>query len=251
MSVFVQSRFEARFDWGEDGLRELGASGGTVVVVDVLSFSTAVDVALSRGAKVYPYRHGDETAADFAARIGAVLAVSRATARDGAAYSLSPVSLSRLQPGESVVLPSPNGSALSLLAAELSGEVLTGCLRNARAVAERARGMSRPICVIAAEERWRGSGGLRPAFEDLIGAGAILSELAVRSLSPEALAAIGAFQAAEGELERLLLDCASGRELVAAGFRDDVLVASELNVSGCVPRLVEGCFTDAQKPAGL
>ena len=49
---------------------------------------------------------------------------------------LSPKSLASIAPDTKLVLPSPNGSAIS--AAARSVPVLTGCLRNARAVAKRA-----------------------------------------------------------------------------------------------------------------
>lgn len=51
-----QAEFKNRFDWGEAGLRRLAPHSDVVVVVDVLSFATAVDIAVGRGATVYPYR---------------------------------------------------------------------------------------------------------------------------------------------------------------------------------------------------
>jgi len=78
-----------------------------VVIVDVFSFSTAVDIALSRGASVLPYRWKDGSASRFARDHGALLAESRTV---GGPYSLSPDSLLSVPPGTRLVIPSPNGS---------------------------------------------------------------------------------------------------------------------------------------------
>lgn len=61
-----------------------------IVIVDVLSFTTCVDVVLSRGGIVYPYRYTDASgAAEFALKLEATLAGKR-----GEPISLSPTCLS-------------------------------------------------------------------------------------------------------------------------------------------------------------
>jgi len=55
----------------------VGASADVLIIVDVLSFSTCVEVAVSRGARVFPYRWKDETAREYATQVGAELAVQR------------------------------------------------------------------------------------------------------------------------------------------------------------------------------
>jgi hypothetical protein len=69
-----QIGFEVRFDWGLAGAKLLAAVSQVLVVVDVLSFSTAVEVALARGATVVPGSCGHERPA---AEPGAILAVGR------------------------------------------------------------------------------------------------------------------------------------------------------------------------------
>jgi 2-phosphosulfolactate phosphatase len=153
--------------------------------------------------------------------------------------TLSPESLAAVAAGTRLVLPSPNGSELSFAAARL-GQVFAGSLRNAACVAARLTGLPGPIAVIAAGERWP-DGSLRPAVEDLIGAGAIVAKLRGK-LSPEAALARAAFERVEKALERTLLDCASGRELVERGFPNDVALAAELDASPVAPKLEGDAF---------
>lgn len=242
-----QSPFDARFEWGQDGLRSLGPDAAVVVIVDVLSFTTAVDVAIRRGATVFPYRWRQDSAMSFAESRGALLAVNRRNVDKANPYSLSPESLLKLPPATNIVLPSPNGSTLSAIASEFDAAVFAGCLRNATSVAAACRAIAGPIAVIAAGERWEdvGSGSLRPALEDLIGAGAILDAFQPSNPSPEASAAIAAFQNARDQLQEQLLACASGRELVEIGYQRDVEIAAALNASSTAPRLQNGAFTHA------
>jgi 2-phosphosulfolactate phosphatase len=51
-----------------------------------------------------------------------------------------------------------------------------------------------------------------------------------------------AFEAACGDLPRLMWECGSGKEMIGRGYPEDVEMAAELDVSGNVPRLVDGAF---------
>jgi len=232
---------KVRSEWGPHGVEALRERCAVLVIVDVLSFSTAVDVAVHRHARIYPFPHGDEDAArDEAARVGARLAASR---RAGGQLSLSPASLLKLNPGERLLLPSPNGSRLSLAGGD--AVVLAGCLRNASAVAAKARALAdgHDIAVIPAGERWP-DGSLRPAMEDLIGAGAVIDALGL-AVSAEAQVACEAFRRARPHLPALIRDGMSGRELSDRGHELDVGIALELDVSHCAPVLKNGAYEDA------
>ncbi|MGJ3254384.1 MAG: 2-phosphosulfolactate phosphatase [Elainellaceae cyanobacterium] len=233
---FDQADFEVRCEWGEKGILQLATISDVVIIIDVLSFSTCIDVANSRGAIVFPYHWKDESTKAFAQSVDAEVAEKRGDNR----YSLSPASLLAIALGTRLVLPSPNGSSLSLAAAGTA--TLTGCLRNCRVVALAAMNYGQRIAVIPAGEKWH-DGSLRPSFEDFIGAGAVISYLRGK-LSPEAQLASEAYQGLRQSLEQLIRQCGSGRELIERGFEQDVDLASEMNVSDCVPTLVNGAYAN-------
>lgn len=229
-----QRGFRVRFDWGPVGLEAVG--GEVVVIVDVLRFTTAVDAAVSRGARVYPYRWREASARDFADGVGAELADDRY----GGRLSLSPQSLMGLEPGATIVLPSPNGSTCAAIASDGGAMVIAACLRNAAAIAAWLNARSDTVAVIASGERWH-DGSLRPALEDYLGAGAVIAGLDGQ-LSPEARAAAAAWTDAQPEIDALLRSCASGLELAERGWHDDLDYAAAVNVSRAVPVLRDGTF---------
>ena len=240
-SPYAQDGFRGGFDWGPVGAEVV--AGDIVAVVDVLSFTTAVTVAADVGIEVYPYRWRDETALAYAERFGAKLAVGRSEAGPGD-VSLSPVTIRRATGVTRLVLPSPNGSTISQQLSDRGATVVAVSLRNRAAAADwvKTQLADRPtakVVAIAAGERWR-DGSLRPAVEDLWGAGGFLSALGYDDLSPEARAAAAAYDAVANELPTVLNECAGGRELAQYGFAADVAIAGEIDASRSVPVLRGG-----------
>lgn len=230
---------QIRFEWGPTGAAEVAAP--VTVVVDVLSFTTTLTVAVERGMTVHPFRWKDERAEAYAAERDAVLARGRSE-RTG--VSLSPASVRAATGVERLVLPSPNGSAIAFALAESGSTVVGASLRNATAVARWAVG--RDVAVIAAGERWP-DGSLRPAVEDLWGAGAVIAglvDLGVTDLTAEARMAERAFRAAD--LPDDLHACTSGQELVGMGFAGDVEIAAEVDATDVVPVLRGDAFEEAR-----
>lgn len=245
-----QGDYSVRMDWGVSGASAISPGCDVAIVVDVLSFTTTLTVAVDRGTVVFPYRWRDESAAIFAAEHAATLAVGRSKAGPGE-VSLSPGSVRDAAVLDRLVLPSPNGSTISYDLARSGAEVLGVSLRNrdaaARWLSKRRKVVPRfRLAVVAAGERWP-DGSLRPSVEDLWGAGALIAALSAAgwaSLSPEAHAAADAYSAIS-DLDTALAACASGRELIGLGYADDVCTAAELDSSNAVPVLSGEAFIAA------
>lgn len=232
----LQDRRDVRFEWGPSGVSPVPSEA--VVVVDVLRFTTAVDAGVGAGATVYPYRWKDDTMHDYAREVDGVLADPGAS--DGP--SLSPVSLLSLKPGDRVVLPSPNGSTCAAIAHDAGARVFAACLRNATAVGEWLRQNFETVTVIACGERWP-DGSLRPSLEDYLGAGAVLAALG-GDCSPEAQAAVRAWNAASPTIAETIETCVSGRESIARGWARDVEFACQVDASRVVAVLHHGGFVN-------
>jgi 2-phosphosulfolactate phosphatase len=249
-----QEAYRLRFERGERGaLGLLGRRPPDVtvaIVVDVLSFSTAVDVAVTRGAQVFPSRFKSVAeSAQIATMYGALLAVPRPERSETSPYTLSPATLAALPSGARLVLPSPNGARCVRAAYECRVPVvIVACLRNVRAVAAFARaraGAKGTVAVIAAGERWP-DGTLRPAIEDDLCAGAIVAALDLDGVSsPEARYAARAFHATGEALDGAVRDSVSGRELAAGGYGDEIAWSLEVDVSAAVPLLQPDGFIAA------
>jgi 2-phosphosulfolactate phosphatase len=254
-----------RFGWGPAGAEHLAPASAGLVIVDVLSFSTAVTVAVEAGIRVFPYPRHDDAAAAFARRRRAVLAAEGRSGSPDAPWSLSPAALRRAPFTPRLVLPSPNGSAIAATAtaatptattptataAATPTEVVAACLRNAIAAGRwlAGRGLGtpeHPVAVIAAGERWP-DGSLRPALEDLLGAGAViaaLTHLGAGPLSPEAAAASGCYEGTP-DITAAVAASVSGRELSQRGFPCDVVLASEVDTCDVAAVLADGAFEAA------
>lgn len=245
-----------RLEWGPRAIDVFRAWADIVVVVDVLSFSTSVDVAVSRGAAVLPCAADRAAAERLGEESGACVAVPRGEMSETRPYSLSPGSLDELPACATIVLPSPNGAALTAVLASAGPVTVVGCLRNATAVGAYVAGAGSKIGVLAAGERWPSDRSLRPAFEDLVGAGAVIAAIGAARRSPEAAAAAAVYADTAGELSERLADCTSGRELQARGYGSDVDWAAAVDVSASVPLLVgdryvaavRGCVVNAVSP---
>lgn len=234
---YYQQEFDIRLEWGMHGVQELAPISDVIIIVDVVSFSTCVDIATNNGAIIYPYRWKDATAIDYAISLKAELADFERLS-DG--YSLSPTSLINIQPDTKLILPSPNGSALTL--ATQTTPTLCGSLRNAKSVAKFASGLGRRISIIPAGEQWA-DGSLRTAFEDLIGAGAIISYL-TGNLSPESKSAVSVYEALKTNLLEEIRNCSSGKELIERGFEKDIHLACDFNTSNNFPLLTGHAYVD-------
>lgn len=256
-----QSGAGVRFDWGPTAAEVLARGPGAVVVVDVLSFTTAVSVATGRGTAVIPYPLAGEGAAELARRLEADLAVPRRQRSPDHPWTLSPLTLMSAPDTPRLVLPSPNGSAIAALVARRQvGEhdgagtrgqaVLAGCLRNVTPTVGwlLVRGFGTdelPVWLVGSGERWS-DGSLRPALEDLLGAGAVADALARegRSLSVEARAAASTYRATP-DLASVIEGSSSGRELVAMGFADEPGFAAMLDADVHASVMADGMFVRA------
>jgi 2-phosphosulfolactate phosphatase len=247
------------------------------VVVDVLSFSTATTIMTGRGSIVYPHAWPSDEVEAFAQARDAAWAVGRRDVSAEHPWSLSPAHLIAAPTVDRLVLPSPNGSAISAAAAAAvgsptaataaagspaarvptagsatggvpaEGAVLAGCLRNASAVAawlvDAGYGTpERPATVIAAGERWP-DGELRPALEDLLGAAAIIAALDGHTVrAPEAAVAEVGWFAHRHHAAEFLRESYTGLELIGRGYDADVAVAAEYDLQDTVPVLIDGAF---------
>jgi len=233
--------YRCRLESGRSGATAAADRGDIIVIVDVLSFSTSVAVAVDRGAFIYPCPMGKDAGA-IAARIGGTAAVRRREVPLKGRFSLSPLTYAHIGPGQKVVVASPNGATCSACAAG-SDFVLAGALVNASAagavVSELMSREKKSLSVIACGEIERfpdGGREMRWALEDYLGAGAIMSHLGC-SKSADARVCEAAFLQNRDYLSELIRDCRSGRELTEWGFGEDVDLSSRLDTYNCVPIL--------------
>lgn len=246
---FDQAPYECKVEWGRRGAREAAERGDIVIIVDVLSFSSTVITALRNGALIYPYPRNLDGKM-YAEEIGAKFILGRAEAVKIGTPTLSPVSFGKNQRDKKYVLTSLNGAFCTWIATKVP-VLFIGSLLNAKSVAEAANQVQKEtsanITVIPCGEQWshirEHEDSLRPAIEDYLGAGAIVSYLA-GSKSPEAELCMASFLHSKVKLGEVIWDCGSGRELRGRGFEEDVKHCSRLNVYQTVPVLNQDHFIE-------
>ncbi|OYW01775.1 MAG: hypothetical protein B7Z58_10355 [Acidiphilium sp. 37-64-53] len=225
-------------EWGHHGVIALKPHVAVLIIIDVLSFCTAVDIAVARGATIIPFPHGDATSAAEAARQAGALCAARRSQSGG--YSLSPHSLTTIAPGTKLLLPSPNGATITLAAG--TTPILAGCLRNATATARAAQTIANggAIGIIPAGERWADH-TIRPAIEDWLGAGAIIDALNL-PLDAESETARATFRALRPALHTIISQSRSGQELITRGYQADITLATDHDSSStaCIMRAAGG-----------
>ncbi|GHO45512.1 2-phosphosulfolactate phosphatase [Ktedonospora formicarum] len=250
---FSQEAYRCRLEWGRRGVAEAAARGDIVVIVDVLSFSSATITAIAHGGSILPCPLEADVEA-LARRVDGVVAVRRREVPARGRFSLSPMTFFALEAGTRVVLASPNGATCSHYGQVVS-HLLVGALLNASAVSHVVTSLLEEdercsVSVIACGERWLDpseDGALRFAIEDYLGAGAILTSLAEHSnltLSPEAQVCAGAFLQARPRLGELLTNSYSGQELTQTGFGEDVSHACKLDLYTSVPIMRAGLLEE-------
>lgn len=240
------SNSRCQLEWGPEAAENAARRGDVVVIVDVLSFSSAVVTAVQHGGYIYPCSQGDDPR-QAARAVGAEAAVRRTEVPAKGRYSLSPLTYLEMTAGTGVVLASPNGAVCSRCA-EQAPLVVVGCFLNAQATAraldEMLTGGSGSVTLIACGEVENDAAGKRRrrwAVEDYLGAGAILSYM-MAAKSADARVCERAFSASRDELAAILRESPSGDELIRQGFAADVEFVSRLNVYDVVPIMRQGRF---------
>jgi 2-phosphosulfolactate phosphatase len=69
--IFNQSEFQLRCEWGFQGVAQLAPISDVIIIVDILSFSTSVEIATNNDAIIFPYQWRDESALDYAKLVNA------------------------------------------------------------------------------------------------------------------------------------------------------------------------------------
>jgi len=252
MTIYGQDGYGVRLEWGADGVRELGRGCAVLIILDVLVFTTSVDVALGRGARVLPLPRRDERADEAARKAGAVLTRSGLVRHedgfradpDAPPWTLRPSSLVSVPDGLFLAIASPNRVANDPAPARNVNRAGPAGARVVIDTIPPSADSANPIGVVPAGERWHSAEtpGLRPSLEEYLGAGAVIHALGGAGRSPEAEVAALAFDAARDRLPELMTNCVGGRELANAGLPVDVELALDLDASDVVPILTDGVF---------
>lgn len=66
---YTQTEYQIRCEWGVRGVLTLAPISDVVIIIDVLSFTTSLDIAVAQGAVAYPYLYRDASVYPYAVRL--------------------------------------------------------------------------------------------------------------------------------------------------------------------------------------
>lgn len=211
-------------------------AGRAVVVFDVLRATTTMMAALAAGVSEIRI-YGDLVAAASAARAinGPSLLCGEANCLPPPGFDLgnSPGAfVADRHRGMTALMSTTNGTR-AILAARGASTVFVGAIVNAAAVTAALIETGLDVTLLCA-----GTNG-QVAMEDVIGAGAVLDAMAdaspdCRAAGDNATIAKWQFRLAADDLHAALADADGGRNVISAGFAEDVAFAARLNVLSAV-----------------
>ncbi len=217
--------------------------GKTVVVIDVLRFSTSVCAALMAGAKgVIPTGESGE-AAELRAKLGSdttVLAGERRGVRiDDFDLGNSPAEFTESSVGgKFVVMTTTNGSAMFKKTSKAS-LVLTGGLVNASKIVEKLKKDSKDLVIACSGHKGNFS------IEDTLCGGLLIGRLfsngnSGHRLNDAASMALQLYQNNSDSLYETIEKGEHARFLSGIGFKDDIYSATEIDSMPIRPVLNDG-----------
>jgi 2-phosphosulfolactate phosphatase len=222
------------------------SSRSVCIVVDVLRASSSIVTLLARGASPVIAAAGIDEARGLHGRLPDYLLCGERGGLPprGFDYGNSPAEFSRLVlAGKGAILATSNGTRLLAELADAPA-VIVGCLLNrtaaANAALEVAREQGMDIAVVCSAAY----GGTTFVLEDALGAGAIvdgaLSAEPALEAADAARFARDAFLTAARDLPAAVAAAYHAKELIEAGFEEDVAYCARLDVSAVVPSLRRG-----------
>jgi 2-phosphosulfolactate phosphatase len=227
------------------GLKPQDIADRPILVIDVLRTTTSIVAALARGARaVVPVETADEglRLAQNLEKDSVLLCGERKMERiPGFALGNSPLEMTEAVAGKTLVMATTNGTP-AILAAEPAVPVLIGAVTNFSAAVETARrafeaaGEISILC--AGRER-------QFALEDSYLAGRFAQALIpgqqrrAAELNDAAIAALELVRRYGDKWKRAISASTAAHDLKAAGFRADIVAATEADVHPIVP-----CYAD-------
>jgi 2-phosphosulfolactate phosphatase len=220
-----------------DRMSETDLSDATCVVFDVLRATSTMVTALAGGAAaVHPVRTIDEALKKRESLGGNVLlGGERGGDRiEGFDLGNSPLEYTTLPSGVHIVTTTTNGT-VALRACDGACRTLVGSLLNLDAVADSITSKMPPRLVIVCGGTQRAM-----ALEDVLGAGALISQLPDWPLDDAAQLAVAYYKATGGRVSEVLRKSQNGRSLLAKEREQDVEWCAQVSVMQIVPVLVGG-----------